>query len=35
MFGFAILGGDIEMSEWGYFSLPELTGIAPLNIDRA
>ena len=33
MFGFAILGGDLEMSEWGYFSLSELTGIAPLNID--
>jgi len=32
MFGFAILG-DLEMSEWGYFSLPELTSIAPLNID--
>ncbi|MDR2596357.1 MAG: hypothetical protein LBC76_03440 [Treponema sp.] len=32
MFGFAILG-DLEMSEWGYFSLSELTGIAPLNID--
>jgi len=33
MFGFAILNGDLEMSEWGYFSLPDLTGIAPLNID--
>jgi len=33
MFGFAILGGDLEMSEWGYFSLQELTSIAPLNID--
>jgi hypothetical protein len=33
MFGFAILGGDLEMSEWGYFSLGELTSIAPLNID--
>ena len=33
MFGFGILGGDVEMSEWGYFSLIELTGIAPLNID--
>jgi len=33
MFGFAILGGDLGNSEWGYFSLQELTGIAPLNID--
>ena len=33
MFGFAILGGDLEMSEWGYFNLQELTNIAPLNID--
>jgi len=33
MFGFAILGGDHENSEWGYFNLKELTSIAPLNID--
>jgi hypothetical protein len=36
-FGFAILNGDFEMSEWGYFSLPELVGIkvhGGLEIDR-
>jgi len=33
MFGFAILGGDLDNSEWGYFSLQELTAIDPLNID--
>jgi len=33
MFGYAILGGDLENSEWGYFSLAELTSISVLNID--
>jgi len=33
MFGFAILNGDLDNSEWGYFNLRELTGIKPLNID--
>jgi len=33
MFGFAILSGDLDNSEWGYFSLRELTSIVPLNID--
>jgi hypothetical protein len=33
MFGFAIVGGDLDNSEWGYFSLCELTSIEPLNID--
>jgi len=33
MFGFAILGGDLKNSEWGYFSLRTLTSIPQLNID--
>ena len=33
MFGFAILGGDLDNSEWGYFNLRELTSIPQLNID--
>jgi hypothetical protein len=33
MFGFAILGGDLHNSEWGYFNLPELTRIPQYNID--
>ena len=33
MYGFAILGGDLPNSEWGYFSLSELSGNASLNID--
>jgi hypothetical protein len=33
MFGFAILGGDLRNSEWGYFSLRTLTSIPQLNID--
>jgi hypothetical protein len=33
MFGFCILGGDVEMSEFGCFSLNELRNIGPLNID--
>ncbi|QDT42553.1 hypothetical protein Pan241w_26380 [Gimesia alba] len=26
-FGYAILNGDYQMAEWGYFSLPELESI--------
>ena len=31
-FGFAILNGDLEMSEWGYISLAELTAINILGV---
>jgi hypothetical protein len=33
MFGYAILGGDLHNSEWGYFNLTELTKISQYNID--
>ena len=35
-FGFAILNDDLEMAEWGYFSLEELSDIKVkfLEIDR-
>jgi len=33
MFGYAILGGDLRNSEWGYFNLPDLTRIPQYNID--
>ena len=33
MFGYAILGGDLHNSEWGYFNLPDLTDIPEYNID--
>ena len=35
-FGFAILNNDLEMAEWGYFSLDELSDIKIqfLEIDR-
>ena len=35
-FGFAILNNDLEMAEWGYFSLEELSSIKIkfLEIDR-
>jgi len=33
MFGYSILNGDLDCSEWGYISLPEITGISFLNID--
>ena len=33
MFGYAILGGDLQNSEWGYFNLPDLTRIPEYNID--
>jgi len=33
MFGYAILGGDLGNSEWGYFDLAELTRNWQTNID--
>jgi hypothetical protein len=33
MFGYAILGGDLINSEWGYFNLSDLTSIKEYNID--
>ena len=35
-FGFAILNNDLEMAEWGYFSLKELSDlkVALLEVDR-
>jgi hypothetical protein len=33
MFGYAVLGGDIFNSEWGYFQLSDLTKIPKLYID--
>ena len=35
-FGFAILNDDLEMAEWGYFSLKELSDlrVAFLEVDR-
>ena len=33
MFGYSILGCDLENSEWGYFHLPEITNIPKFNID--
>ena len=35
-FGFAILNNDLEMAEWGYFSLEELSSIKIqfLEVDR-
>jgi hypothetical protein len=33
MFGYAILGGDLPNSEWGYFKLSEITKIRQFNID--
>ncbi|MCL2185986.1 MAG: hypothetical protein FWB86_09075 [Treponema sp.] len=33
MFGYAVLGGDLNNSEWRYFNLSELTSIRQLNID--
>jgi hypothetical protein len=33
MFGFTILNGDLDNSEWGYISLSEITSIPLLNID--
>jgi len=33
MFGYAILGADLENSEWGYFDLSDITIIPQFNID--
>ncbi|MBU0506047.1 DUF2958 domain-containing protein [bacterium] len=35
-FGFAILNNDLEMAEWGYFSLPELAELKSsfVEVDR-
>jgi len=33
MFGYSILNGDLDCSEWGYISLPDITCITALNID--
>ena len=33
MFGYAILAGDLQNSEWGYFSLSELSRNVLYNID--
>jgi hypothetical protein len=33
MFGFAILNGDVRMSEFGYFGLSKLRQIDHLNLD--
>jgi len=33
MFGYAILNGDLQNSEWGYISLEELTNCKYTNID--
>jgi len=33
MFGYAILGGDLVNSEWGFFILEDLTSIPEYNID--
>jgi hypothetical protein len=33
MFGYGILNGDINNSEWGYFSLTELIENSVINID--
>ncbi|MDR0496218.1 MAG: hypothetical protein LBH42_01235 [Treponema sp.] len=33
MFGYTILNGDLECSEWGYTSLSEITRLPQFNID--
>jgi len=33
MFGYSILNGDLENSEWGYISLSEITSIPLLNLN--
>ena len=33
MFGYAIFGSDVQNSEWGYFSVEELSKNKHLNID--
>ena len=31
-FGFAVLGGDLDNAEWGYFSLAELSDVRILGL---
>lgn len=31
-FGFAVLGGDMQNAEWGYFSLAELDSVKVLGV---
>jgi hypothetical protein len=33
MFGYTILNGDLDNSEWGYTSLSEIISVPPMNID--
>jgi hypothetical protein len=33
MFGYTILNGDLDNSEWGYSSLAEIRSIPPINLD--
>jgi hypothetical protein len=33
MFGYAILGGDLPNSEWGYFNLSDITSVPQFNLD--
>jgi len=33
MYGYAVLGGDLDNSEWGYFDLLDLISIPQFNID--
>jgi hypothetical protein len=33
MFGYTILNGDLDNSEWGYTSLSEIISIPPMNLD--
>jgi hypothetical protein len=33
MFGYTVLNGDLQNSEWGYTSLSEITAIEVMNID--
>jgi hypothetical protein len=33
MFGFSILNGDLDNSEWGYISLAEIRSVTLLNLD--
>jgi hypothetical protein len=33
MFGYTVLNGDLQNSEWGYISRSEITGLSLLNID--
>ena len=33
MFGYSILNGDLDNSEWGYFCVSQLTNIKHLNIN--